>query len=123
MAKSRGDEVDDGRGRTDEAEAATDEVDERPTATDADDDRCRDDRHRGRRRGRTEPRSTRPRTTTSAPTDGDGPTVDELVADNTKDELLALAEQAGIDVAKSANKGAIAEAIVAGSAGTDEGDA
>ena len=54
---------------------------------------------------------------------GDGPTVDELVADNTKDELLALAEQAGIEVAKSANKSAIAEAIVAGSAGTDEGDA
>jgi hypothetical protein len=52
-----------------------------------------------------------------------GPTVDELVADNTKDELLALADEAGVQVAKSANKATIAEAIVAGSEGTDEGDA
>jgi large subunit ribosomal protein L22 len=52
-----------------------------------------------------------------------GPTADDLVADHTKDELLALAEEAGLQVAKSANKATIAEAIVAGSEGTDEGDA
>jgi hypothetical protein len=59
----------------------------------------------------------------TAPETAAGPTVDELVADNTKDELLALADEAGVQVAKSANKATIAEAIVAGSEGTDEGDA
>jgi large subunit ribosomal protein L22 len=54
---------------------------------------------------------------------GDAPSADELVAGNTKDELVALAEKAGADVAKSANKAAIAEAIVAAGDGADEGDA
>ena len=53
---------------------------------------------------------------------GDAPTVDQLVADNTKDELLALAAEAGVTVAKSANKATIAEAIVAGG-DNEEGDA
>ena len=111
VAKSRGDEVDEVE-ETDEVEVADDtQTDAETTATEIEDaedtpaeaDDASDDE-------------------VSAES-GDGPTVDELVADNTKDELLALAEQAGIEVAKSANKGAIAEAIVAGSAGTDEGDA
>jgi large subunit ribosomal protein L22 len=54
---------------------------------------------------------------------GERPTAQALVDDNTKDELLALAEQAGIEVAKSANKTTIAEAIVAGTDSADEGDA
>jgi large subunit ribosomal protein L22 len=53
----------------------------------------------------------------------DAPTAEELVADNTKDELLALAERTGLSVAKSANKTTIAEAIVAGPDGAEEGDA
>jgi len=48
-----------------------------------------------------------------------GPTADELVADNTKDELLALADEAGASVAKSSNKAKIAAAIVAARDGED----
>jgi large subunit ribosomal protein L22 len=52
-----------------------------------------------------------------------GATVDELVGNNSKDELLALAEESGVQVAKSANKATIAEAILAGSDSADEGEA
>lgn len=56
---------------------------------------------------------------------GDAPTAEQLVDDNSKDDLLKIAEDEGVDVAKSATKPQIAAAIVAARTGEndDEGEA
>jgi large subunit ribosomal protein L22 len=126
VAKSRGDEVDeveDASPAADEAEAV--DADDTPTeeieaAIDAGDSAPDDSASAKVEADAVEAEVVEVETDAD---DGDGPSVEDLVGDNTKDELLALAEEAGVDVAKSANKTAIAEAIVAGPAGADEGDA
>ena len=51
---------------------------------------------------------------------GDTAAAEDLVEDHTKDELLAMAEEAGVEVAKSATKAEIAGAIEVATASADE---
>jgi large subunit ribosomal protein L22 len=113
VARSRGDDAD----RGDETTESTDEVEA------SDEDEL--DTGEAAAGGETaeSPTAEGPEPGDDTVDDEDRPTVEELVAGNSKDELLALAEAAGADVARSANKTTIAEAIVAERDGADEGDA
>ena len=124
VAKSRGDKAEKAEAEATEAEAATttDEVDTETetveteaVAAEAETDEAVEV---------DEAQDTADETPQPETTDGgDAPTVDQLVADNSKDELLALAAEAGVKVAKRATKATIAEAILAGGDNADEGDA
>ena len=82
--------------------------------------------HRGRRgRGRTptRPEADEPEVADEPEAEADEPEAEadeDLVEGHTKDELLALAEEAGVEVAKSATKAEIADAITVATASADE---
>ncbi len=100
VAKSRGEEI---------TEETTDEV--TADVTDAP-ETAADETEAPEATADEQPQATEPVAETDEPTDG--ATAEALADANSKDELLAIAEAEGVEVAKSWNKAQIAEAIVDG---------
>ena len=88
----------------DAVEETTDEAIDEPTVDEAADGRPRQTEGRRGRRADEAPEVS----------------AEELVEDHTKDELLEIADEAGVEVAKSATKAEIAGAIEVATASADE---